>query len=319
MKIKIAIFIITVSTNLIYGQTGSITNINPAQRTDGSMMVDIYYDLAGSQAKYRITVEASFDGGASFATISQVSGHVGYHVPIGNQRHITWSFGSEFPGSYSAATQIRLTASYNCGDVLVDDRDGQSYNTVQIGTQCWMAENLKIGIAIYPSTYQQDNGIIEKYRAYTDWAYEDSIYGGLYQWNEMMQYGTTTGAQGICPNGWHVPSNDEFTVLINFLGGLSVAGGKMKETGFAHWNNPNTGATNESGFMALGAGSCWPNQIPPESYWAPYFCRQRGFFWTRSSPTWLMAVACELAYDNQNAHLIQRSWTIGHSVRCINN
>lgn len=142
---------------------------------------------------------------------------------------------------------------WECGDMLVDERDGQSYPTVQIGTQCWMAKNLNIGTRIDGANDMADNSIIEKY-CNNDDPSNCSTYGGLYQWDEMMQYVTTEGVQGICPTGWHLPTDAEYTTLTDHLGGASVAGGKMKETGTSHWNSPNTGATNESGFTGLPGG-----------------------------------------------------------------
>jgi uncharacterized protein (TIGR02145 family) len=135
---------------------------------------------------------------------------------------------------------------------------GQTYNTVQIGTQCWLKENLNIGTKIPSDQEQTNNGTIEKYCYYNDQA-NCTLFGGLYQWNEMMQYLITEGVQGICPPGWHVPTNGEWTALTGFLGGLSVAGGKMKSTGTIEagtglWYSPNAGATNESGFTAVPAG-----------------------------------------------------------------
>ncbi len=149
-----------------------------------------------------------------------------------------------------------LIYPFTCGDPLTDTRDGQTYSTVQIGDQCWMAENLNIGeyvesiISGVGHSDVSNNGIIEKYCHDNNTANCDE-YGGLYDWNEMMQYTTTQGVQGICLYGWHIPIDDEWTMLADFLGGESVAGGKMKETGTAHWNPPNTAATNESGFTAL--------------------------------------------------------------------
>jgi uncharacterized protein (TIGR02145 family) len=151
-----------------------------------------------------------------------------------------------------------------CGDPLIDVRDGQTYNTVQIGTQCWMAENLNIGTRIDGIAEQTDNTILEKY-CYDNNTANCETYGGLYQWNEMMQYVTNEGIQGVCPAGWHIPSHNEMCTLLTFLDptvncsdiyshiGTDV-GGKMKQTGFEHWMPPNTGATNESGFNALATG-----------------------------------------------------------------
>lgn len=147
-----------------------------------------------------------------------------------------------------------------CGQTLSDPRDGKNYATVQIGTQCWMKENMNVGTMIHSITggtnnngQQTNNAAIEKYCYQNDEA-NCTIYGGLYQWDEMMQYTTTQGVQGICPTGWHLPVDAEWTTLTTYLGGTSVAGGAMKETGTEHWTTPNEGATNTSGFTALPGG-----------------------------------------------------------------
>ena len=127
---------------------------------------------------------------------------------------------------------------------------GQTYNTVQIGSQCWFKENLNVGTMIIGSQNQTDNGIIEKY-CYDDLESNCDVYGGLYQWDEAMQYSTT---EGVCPPGWHLPTDAEWTTLMTFLGGESIAGGMMKEAGLAHWSSPNYNATNSSGFTALPGG-----------------------------------------------------------------
>jgi uncharacterized protein (TIGR02145 family) len=123
-----------------------------------------------------------------------------------------------------------------------------------------MGENLNVGTRIESTKDQTNNKIIEKY-CYNDGEYNCDIYGGLYLWDEMMQYntpedtGTITGTiQGICPDGWHIPTDKEWLTLNDYLGGWYVAGGKLKEAGFAHWVAPNTGATNESGFTGLPGG-----------------------------------------------------------------
>ena len=139
------------------------------------------------------------------------------------------------------------------GTPTVTDADGNVYNTVQIGEQCWMRENLNVGTRIDGSQEMTDNSTTEKY-CYNDDPANCEIYGGLYQWNEMMQYTATQSVQGICPIGWHLPSDDEWISLSEFLGGAGISGGKMKETGTEHWASPNEGATNESGFSALPGG-----------------------------------------------------------------
>ena len=140
-----------------------------------------------------------------------------------------------------------------------------SQYSVLIGSQWWMAENLKT------THYNNGDPILEveltdpapggsewtdladtetgAYAIYDNDPMNAEIYGNLYNWYAVND------SRGICPEGWHVPSHWEWNTLIYELGYMNVAGGKMKETGFAHWNSPNTGATNESGFTALPGGS----------------------------------------------------------------
>jgi uncharacterized protein (TIGR02145 family) len=120
--------------------------------------------------------------------------------------------------SAGAGLVIKSSApSFVCGTSTVLDADGNSYGTVLIGTQCWMASNMNIGTKLATgATEPTDNSIIEK------WCYnnDDSICatdGGLYNWNEAMKYSTTEGAQGICPSGWHVPKDSELYALENYL------------------------------------------------------------------------------------------------------
>src|SRR5579872_2269494 len=140
---------------------------------------------------------------------------------------------------------ISLDYSYDsCGGSFTDDRDGQVYKTVCIGNQRWMAQNLNYNFAGSHCPY--DNASL------------CATYGKVYDWKTVLNGADTTsnvpsGVQGICPKGWHVPSPGEFDQLASFLGGASIAGGKMKDTS-ALWNSPNAGATNSSGFSGLPAG-----------------------------------------------------------------
>jgi uncharacterized protein (TIGR02145 family) len=187
---------------------------------------------------------------------------------------------------------------------------GQTYNTVQIGSQCWFRENLNVGTRIDGIQEQTDNGIIEKY-CYNDSTENCAIYGGLYQWNEMMQYVITQGAQGICPQLWHVPTDAEWTILTNFLGGENVAGGKMKEAGTAHWLSPNTGATNSSGFTALPGGRWNYNGFFD---WLTIFVD----FWS-SSPIAAHAWDRYLGYNGEGVYRFDYNKTYGFSARCLKN
>jgi len=140
-----------------------------------------------------------------------------------------------------------------CGLPFTDNRDDNGYETVQIGNQCWMKENL----AYLPNVSPSSNGS-ETESYYYVYDYQGTniaeakvtsnyqTYGVLYNWPASLT---------ICPAGWHLPTDDEWTVLTDYLGDTMVAGGKMKETGTVHWDRPNQGATNSSGFTGLPGGN----------------------------------------------------------------
>jgi len=139
--------------------------------------------------------------------------------------------------------------------IKVKDIDGNIYGTVTIGTQTWMVENLKTTsyndgttIPLVTDNTVWSNSTTPAYCWYNnDEATYGNTYGALYNW-----YVVETG--NVCPTGWHVPTDAEWTILTDYLGGTSVAGGKLKDTGTTHWTSPNTGATNETGFTALPGG-----------------------------------------------------------------
>jgi uncharacterized protein (TIGR02145 family) len=163
--------------------------------------------------------------------------------------------------SFLILSLINVIYPQNETDSIVDMRDGKIYKTIKIGNQWWMAENLNIGVLIDYTQWASDNNNIEKY-CYNNSDSMCNIYGGLYLWQEMMQYNygdkiNPSNTQGICPCGWHLPADEEWQELIDFLGGRSVAGGKLKETGTNHWKHTNIETTNETGFTALPAGNLW--------------------------------------------------------------
>lgn len=215
------------------------------------------------------------------------------------------------------STNGKTTAVFNpaVSYGTMTDQDGNVYKTVAIGTQTWMAENLRTttyndGTAIQNVTdndsWASSTGA---YCNYNNTTVTDTIatYGRLYNW-----YAVNTGK--LAPKGWHVPTDAEWTTLTTYLGGESVSGGKLKETGTTHWISPNTGATNETGFTALpggfrrsngtfsdigGCGSWWSATEYYEAALAWYremFCTGRGFYRDR------------IKYDYMG---------IGYSVRCV--
>ena len=193
---------------------------------------------------------------------------------------------------------------------MTDDRDGKVYAVVEIGGQIWMAENLNYGERIDGMQDQADNQVIEKY-CYEDNEASCDTFGGLYQWDEMMQYSHLQGTQGICPDGWHLPAYDEWTTLVDYLGG-AAAGGKLKLPGMSYWFIPNTNATNESGFTALPAGAL---NIDREFFGKGSLTG----FWSSSegtiddNETWIRV----LVYNNDSVLHISVDKTTGNPVRCV--
>jgi len=132
-----------------------------------------------------------------------------------------------------------------CADAV--EYEGGPYPTVGIGSQCWLTKNMNLGTMISGGSNQTDNATLEKY-CYDDDTSNCTQYGGLYQWNEAMQYSVTEGDQGICPPGWHIPTKAEFDTLSAAVGGSSNA---LKALG----QGTGGGAgTNTSGFSALLGG-----------------------------------------------------------------
>lgn len=190
------------------------------------------------------------------------------------------------------------------------DIDGNVYRTVTIGTQEWMAENLKTSkyndgsSVIYVSNSAEWTVLpIPAYCWYQHSSSMNTTYGSLYNW-----YAVEAG--NLCPSGWHVPSDEEWTVLTDFIGGANVAGGKLKETGTYHWNNPNTGATDEFGFTALPGGA---------RYYSGSFADRgfKGWWWSSTGYDDLDAYRRGLdCYDTLvlNSH-VKKSY--GYSIRCV--
>lgn len=231
-------------------------------------------------------------------------------------------------GDYAYATVIVVepTASetYTFNFVACQDADGNNYAVVEINTQTWMAENIKTtsyvgGDAIPLVTsgsgwYNLENNDTDKAYCFYD-NDENSVYGALYTYAAATNGDNTgTGVQGVCPTGWHIPSDDEWTILTTYLGGNSVAGGKLKSTCMELWNDPNTGATDERGFSALPGGL-------RESYieGAFHYDGVYSYWWsaTEDSSSSLGAWYHSFAYLYTNVYRDLNYKSYGFSVRCI--
>jgi uncharacterized protein (TIGR02145 family) len=171
---------------------------------------------------------------------------------------------------------------------VTDSRDGQIYQTIQIGTAWWMSENLR---------YDAGQGSY----CYDDNATKCQTYGKLYTWEAAMR---------SCPAGWHLPSISEFETLLNTLGGTELAGGKMKDYELQLWREVNVGATNEVGFNALPAGRRYDSGLyAGVSYYAQYFASTE----YNSKDAYNMTIG----YDYGNAFIYNYKKAYAISVRCV--
>jgi uncharacterized protein (TIGR02145 family) len=206
---------------------------------------------------------------------------------------------------------------------------GESYPTVQIGTQCWFAKNLNVGTMINGSGNQTNNSTLEKY-CYNNDPANCTTYGGLYQWAEAVQYQNgassstspnpafTGNVRGICPTGWHLPSDAEYCTLTTFLDATvncgtigwsgTDAGGKMKSVS-GLWTSPNTGATNSSGFSALPGGYRLTLGTFDNVGLGTYF-------WSSSESSSTNAVLRILLYANSSIYRLGNPKYVGYSARC---
>jgi uncharacterized protein (TIGR02145 family) len=155
--------------------------------------------------------------------------------------------------SFSVAAAQQNTSQEKFEGKFTDARDNREYKWVLIGDQTWMAENLNISNVINARNGQISNNSIQIV-CYEDDEVNCIEFGGLYSWDVIDQYIKTEGVRSICPEGWYLPYDRDWQVLVDYLGGEKVAGGSLKEAGTDHWDKPNTGATNSSGFSALGSG-----------------------------------------------------------------
>lgn len=198
----------------------------------------------------------------------------------------------------------------------VSDAEGNSYNITGIGTQIWMAENLKTtkyndgtSIPLVTDDAAWETISTPGYCWYNNDA-ANAIYGALYNWYTVNS--ASNGVKNMCPTGWHVPSDAEWTTLTTYLGGDSVVGGKLKEAGTTHWETPNTDANNETGFTALPGGIRNYYSIPSFSSLGVL-----GSWWssTQSIPT--DAFYWFVTYDFSRVYSDDRGKREGHSVRCL--
>jgi uncharacterized protein (TIGR02145 family) len=296
----------TVSTTAASAITATGASTGGNVTADGGAAVTARGVAYGTAQNPTVSGTSTSDGTGTGSFMSTLTGLVPstlYNV----RAYATNSVGTAY-GNEVSFTTLTAAPSFTCGTTTVTDVDNNSYNTVQIGTQCWTQSNLKV------SKYRNGDNISTgltntpwsstssgAYAIYGNDNANDALYGKLYNWYAVND------SRGLCPVGWHVPSDAEWSTLTNSLGGASVAGGKMKST--TGWNSPNTGATNSSGFTGLpggfrGSGGGFSN-LGNYGYWWSSSDAGSGNAWYR-----------DLNYNTANAgrkYTVHRS---GFSVRC---
>jgi uncharacterized protein (TIGR02145 family) len=240
-------------------------------------------------------------------TLTDLDPNTEYHFRINAVNSNGTGNGTDM--SFTTTDTTKIIINFN-PDLVYDsiyDSEGNKYRTIQIGTQTWMAENLKstklndgTDIPFVPDVAIWSGLTTPGYC----WFNNDSVgYGALYNW-----YTLNTGK--LCPEGWHVPADEEWTVLTDYLGGKSVAGGKLREAGTTHWQSPNAGATNESGFTGLPAGY--------RSYGGSFNnFKNYGFWW--SSTEWSSSAAWyrDVYYGYNSVDRSNSNKKSGANIRCV--
>ncbi|MEE9430026.1 MAG: FISUMP domain-containing protein [Melioribacteraceae bacterium] len=309
MKLKNIFFVIIFV--FIYMQVFANTNpvvTNVSFSLTGTT-VTVTYDVADvQQTEVTISMEVSEDGGTTWDyNFGSATGHIGAGIINGTSKTITWTYN----GSSSGSVRIKIIADDLVGDQIY--YSGQVYNTVTIGSQTWLKENLNVGNMINSTSggtnsdgEQTNNGIVGKY-CYNNDESNCDIYGGLYQWNEAMQYVTIQGSQGICPSGWHIPTKIELETLKAEVSNSSNA---LKAIGQGSGSGS---GTNTSGFSALFSG---------------YRDRTTGNFFnlgnasnSLSSTRYGLSLAyvMSLNYNNNSIPINTNYLPVGLSIRCIKN
>jgi uncharacterized protein (TIGR02145 family) len=191
---------------------------------------------------------------------------------------------------------VQVAPVFTCGNNLNDIRDNKVYSTVQIGTQCWMQKNLNYGTSLLGAIEQTDNCINEKY-CYSDNTANCTLYGGLYQWDELMAYTTSPGAQGLCPPGWHVPTQSDWNTLFTFYQEQALAGKPLQDTIIMK-------------FRAMESGVIYSN----------FSWSFKGFatiFWTSSSSGTIKAMSHGMNLINFSVSDYPANRSNAFAVRCV--
>jgi len=258
------------------------------------------------------TGESLYDSGKNYGTKSE---QATVDMPYNTGQYLKFTGTS---GEFSTVVTSAFTASKEISFKFIRCKDGDNINypVVEIGTQVWMASNLRTtkysnGDLIGTTNPQALNITTETSPRY-EWIYygyqlviDPVFYGRLYTWH------AATDARNVCPTGWYLPSRTEWNTLITSQGGATVAGGKLKETGLTHWASPNEGATNISGFTGIPTGNRAPagacNNYTTVSY-----------LWSSTERDNTYAWYCAFGWNFEGANTeVNIGKSVGQGIRCV--
>ena len=275
--------------------------------------VIITYDLIDCETGefYDVTLNFVEQSMLKVTVPKTISGDI-KKITCGSKR-IVWDIGADvstLSGRFYPELEVKKTDKS-----IVTDTEGNSYKIVKIGAQVWMAENLKTAkyndgttIPNITDNYQWGNTTTGAWAYYYNDAANNAKYGKLYNWYALSP--TTNGKKNVCPMGWHAPRDAEWKVLTDYLGGESVAGGKMKEVGIASWISQNTEATNTSLFTGLPGGS--------RNYNGQYSgLGSSGSWWSSTEFNTVIVWYRYLKFLDGEARRLNDDKTNGFSVRCL--
>lgn len=304
----------TNSSSLPTITTSSISNISSNSATSGGNITNdggsniitrgICWSITPNPSIYNSTISNGIGIGSFTIIMYGLSANTTYYVKAYATNGIGPSYGNEI--------SFTTTQSGGLGST-VTDIDGNVYDTVTIGTQIWMKQNLNVtrfnngdSIPQITDVAQWTNLDSNAYCFINNNANNGPIYGRLYN------FYTVNDSRNVCPVDWHIPTDAEWTILENQLGGMSVAGGKMKEIGLTHWNSPNSYATNSSNFTALPGGKRGSDGtftiIGNSSYW-----------WSSTTSSISSGIYRRLDYNQESVIESTHSFKNGLSIRCLKN
>lgn len=312
-KTDIEINLPTVVTSAVtdYSQTTAVVGGNVTNNGNGTITErGVYWGTTQNPETSGTKLQIGSGMGTFSTTLPGLVPDTRYYIKAYAVNSKGTAYGSQVDFITLSASGIVFNPNLIYGSV--SDIDGNVYKTIQIGTQTWMAENLR-------TTRFNDGSSIQLVTSNSAWVsvntpafcwYNNdemgnkSIYGGLYNW-----YAASSGR--LCPPGWHVPSHTDFIILREYLGGQSTAGGRMKESGLTHWISPNTGATNQSGFTAVPSGTRTGFDGPF------YYLGEDGHYWSSTPYDGGTSYHWYVYYNTASFQTGNTLKNTGYAIRCI--